>query len=147
MLLIECCQHSNDFPHRLWLSSMCVYMHVYIYIYIYIHSCIHICVYMTNFKKSSHSNGNFWFASVPLPFRFRFASVMRVMSTSLSKDSKVLWKYSLESFRWPSVLLPFCFRYPRKTNKMAGIPMAWIGILSEDLCCFRFASVLLPLCG
>ena len=56
-------------------------------------------IYMTNFKKSSHSNGAVLFASVPLPFRFRFASVMRVMSTSLSKDSKVLWKYSLESFR------------------------------------------------
>ena len=78
---------------------------------------------MTAFKKSLHSNGHFDFASVPLPFCFRFPSVMQVNLQSTSKDSKDLWNFLWKTqfaFGMPSngttfqrnYMLPFCFRFP-----------------------------------
>ena len=76
--------------------------------------------------ESSLSKRHFFFASVPLPFSFRFASVLQVKLQSVSEVSAALWNISLESLIWlwnaftmdllppnifASVLLPFCFRF------------------------------------
>ena len=86
---------------------------------------------MTNFKKSLHSDGHFDFASVPLPFCFRFPSVMQVNLQSTSKDSKDLWNFSLEN--------PICLwnafkrdHFPKKLHASVLLPFS-----------FRFASVML----